>query len=172
HYETTRIARDGHRVEVSLTVSPLKGEDGAIVGVSQIARDISDRKRLERGAAHLAAIIDSSEDAIISKDLDGTIRSWNRAAERLLGYEAAEMIGTSIRRVIPADRQSEEDDVLASVRQGSVVDHFETLRLRKDGSSVPISLTVSPIRSAAGDIIGASKIMRDQTRMRRAERDA
>jgi len=172
HYETTRIARDGHRLEVSLTVSPLKGEDGAIVGVSQIARDISDRKRLERGAAHLAAIIDSSEDAIISKDLDGTIRSWNRAAERLLGYQAAEMIGTSIRRIIPLDRQSEEDDVLASVRQGRVVDHFETIRLRKDGSLVPISLTVSPIRSATGDVIGASKIMRDQTRMHQAQRDA
>jgi len=172
HYETTRIARDGHRLEVSLTVSPLKGEDGGIVGASQIARDISDRKRLEQGAAHLAAIIDSSEDAIISKDLDGTIRSWNRAAERLLGYQAAEMIGTSIRRIIPADRLSEEDDVLAGVRQGRVVDHFETIRLRKDGSLVPISLTVSPIRSATGDVIGASKIMRDQTRMHRAQRDA
>ena len=97
-----------------------------------------------------AAIVDSSDDAIISKDLDGTIISWNRGAERLFGYTAAEMVGRSIRLIIPADRQAEEDQVLSRVRQGEVLEHFETVRVRKDGTTVPISLTVSPIRSAAG----------------------
>src|SRR3954468_19206005 len=110
---------------------------------------------------HLAKVVESSDDAIVSKDLDGTIRSWNRAAERMFGYTAEEAIGRSIRMIIPADRQSEEDTVLASIRAGEAVAHFETIRQRKDGSLIPISLTVSPIRDDAGKVIGASKIARD-----------
>ena len=109
----------------------------------------------------LAAIIESSDDAIVSKNLDGIVTSWNRAAERMFGYTADHMIGRSIRTIIPADRQSEEDDVLARIRQGVRVDHFETLRQRKDGTLIPISLTISPIRDDAGRIVGASKIARD-----------
>src|SRR5215471_14857786 len=93
----------------------------------------------------LAAIVDSSDDAIISKDLNGVVMSWNRAAERMFGYTSEEMVGTSIRRIIPADRQFEEDEVLSQIRRGQKVDHFETIRQRKDGSFVPISLTVSPV---------------------------
>ena len=169
HYETTRIAKDGHRLEVSLTVSPLKGEDGQIIGASQIARDISDRKRLERGAAHLAAIIDSSDDAIVSKDLNGIVMSWNSAAERMFGFTADEMIGRSIRLVIPPDRQAEEDDVLAHIRRGERVEHYETVRQRKDGSTLSVSLTVSPIRDETGRVVGASKIARDVTERVRME---
>ena len=108
--------------------------DGQVIGASKIARDITERRRLERDARHFAAIVESSDDAIISKDLNGTIVSWNRAAERLFGYTAAEMVGQSIRLIIPPDRQSEEDHVLGAVRRGEVVDHFETVRLRKDGT--------------------------------------
>ena len=109
----------------------------------------------------LAAIVESSDDAIISKDLNGIVRTWNRSAERMFGYTADEMIGQSIRRIIPADRQSEEDHVVSQLRRGEQVDHFETVRQRKDGTMVPISLTVSPIRNDQGLVVGASKIARD-----------
>jgi PAS domain S-box-containing protein len=122
-------------------------------------------------ARHLAAIVASSDDAIVSKDLDGVVTSWNRAAERLFGHSAAEMIGRSIRRIIPADRQHEEDATLDLIRNGQVVDHFETWRVRKDGSLVPISLTVSPIRDAHGQVVGASKIARDITERLRADEE-
>jgi PAS domain S-box-containing protein len=123
----------------------------------------------ETAALRLAAIVESSDDAILSKDLDGTIRSWNRGAEKLFGYTASEAVGRSIRLIIPADRQSEEDEVLAKIRAGDNIDHFETIRRRKDGTLVPISLTVSPIRSTTGEVIGASKIARDLSDKRRAE---
>jgi PAS domain S-box-containing protein len=112
-------------------------------------------------ARHLAKVVESSDDAIVSKDLNSVIISWNRAAERMFGYTAAEVIGKSIRMIIPADRQSEEDDVLSRIRKGEGVTHFETIRQRKDGTLVPISLTVSPIYDDAGKVIGASKIARD-----------
>ena len=112
---------------------------------------------------HLARVVESSDDAIVSKDLNSIITSWNRAAERMFGYTAAEAIGQSIRMIIPADRQAEEDMVLARIRAGEAITHFETIRQRKDGTLVPISLTVSPIHDDAGQVIGASKIARDIT---------
>jgi PAS domain S-box-containing protein len=123
----------------------------------------------ERAALRLAAIVDSSDDAIVSKDLDGIITSWNKAAERMFGWTSEEVVGKSIRIVIPADRQAEEDQVLGRIRQGLPVEHFETIRQRKDGSQFPISLTVSPIRDKTGRLIGASKIARDITERREAE---
>jgi PAS domain S-box-containing protein len=126
----------------------------------------------ERAAYRLAAIVESSDDAIVSKDLNGTITSWNKAAERVFGYAAEEMIGQSIRRIIPRDRQSEEDEVLARIRRGERVDHFETIRLRKDGTLVPISLTVSPLRNRDGRVIGASKIARDISERVRLQAEA
>jgi PAS domain S-box-containing protein len=119
-------------------------------------------------AALLSAIIDSTDDAIISKDLCGVITSWNRGAERIFGYAAAEMIGHPITEIIPPERQSEETAILAQLRRGERVDHFETRRLRKDGQIVEVSLTISPIRNPAGDVVGASKIARDITLQRRA----
>ena len=120
-------------------------------------------------ARRLAAIVESSDDAIVSKDLNGTVLSWNRSAERMFGYTAAEMIGQSIRKIIPQDRQSEEDDVVARIRRGDKVDHFETVRQRKDGTFVTISLTISPIMNAAGVVVGASKIARDITEWKQVE---
>jgi PAS domain S-box-containing protein len=115
----------------------------------------------EIAARHLAKVVESSDDAIVSKDLTSIILSWNKAAERLFGYTAAEAIGQSIRMLIPADRQSEEDAVLARIREGESVSHYETIRQHKDGTLIPISLTVSPIYDAEGRVIGASKIARD-----------
>ncbi|HEY3098037.1 MAG TPA: PAS domain S-box protein [Methylomirabilota bacterium] len=123
--------------------------------------------------ARLAAIVDSSDDAIVSKTLDGVITSWNRAAERMFGYTSEEAVGRHITLIIPVERHAEEDDVLARIRRGQIVDHFETVRQRKDGTRLSISLSVSPIRDATGRIIGASKIARDVTERKRieAERD-
>lgn len=116
--------------------------------------------------AFLASIIESSDDAIVSKDLNGTITSWNRGAQLLFGYSAEEMIGQSILRLIPLDRVKEEDDILGRIRRAEKVDHFETVRRRKDGSLVDVSVTVSPVRNAAGVVIGASKIARIITERR------
>ena len=117
--------------------------------------------------SRLAAIVASSDDAIISKDLNGTILTWNQGAQRIFGYTAEEVVGKSIRIVIPADRQSEEDEVLAKIHKGLMVDHFETVRLRKDGTLIDVSVTISPVRNAAGEVVGASKIARDITEQRR-----
>jgi PAS domain S-box-containing protein len=116
---------------------------------------------------HLARVVESSDDAIVSKDLNGVILSWNQAAERMFGYTADEAIGRSIRMIIPSDRQREEDVVLAKIRAGEKIDHFETLRQRKDGTQLWISLTVSPIRNEQGRVVGASKIARDITEQKR-----
>jgi PAS domain S-box-containing protein len=123
-------------------------------------------------ARRLAAIVESSDDAIVSKDLNGIVLSWNQAAERVFGYTAEEMIGSSIRRLIPDDRQVEEDTVLESIRAGRRVDHFETVRLTRDGRLIPISLSVSPILDANGTVVGASKIARDISDRKDAERQA
>ena len=127
---------------------------------------------VDRAALRLAAIVDSSEDAIVSKDLNGVVQTWNRAAERMFGYTASEIVGRSISLIIPRERLSEEDEVLARVRSGRSIDHFETVRQRKDGSLVEISLTVSPIKDADGTVIGASKIARDITLQRAIAREA
>ena len=135
-----------------------------------VARDAGKQEALERQAWRLAAIVDSSEDAIVSKDLNGVVQTWNRAAERMFGYTAEEIVGRPIRLIIPADRQSEEDQVLATIRAGKAVEHFETIRQRKDGSLIEISLTISPVRAPDGTIIGASKIARDISEQRRLAR--
>ena len=130
--------------------------------------DISDRKRADMHGQRLASIVESSDDAIVSKDLDGTITSWNRGAERLFGYKAEEIIGKSVTILIPTDRLDEEPQIIERVRRGERIDHFDTVRRRKDGSLIDISLTVSPIKDANGRIIGASKIARDITERKRA----
>ncbi len=121
--------------------------------------------------ARLAAIIDSSDDAIVSKTLDGVITSWNRAAERIFGYTAAEAVGRHITLIIPEERHAEEREVLARLVKGERIDHFETIRQTKDGRLIDISLTVSPIRNAAGRVVGASKMARDISDRRRLERE-
>jgi PAS domain S-box-containing protein len=126
------------------------------------------RERPELTARFLAAIIESSDDAILSKDLDGNITSWNKGAERLFGYTAEEAVGKPVRMLIPANLQDEEPAILERISRGERTDHYETVRLRKDGSLVDISLTVSPIRTSEGTIVGASKIARDITERKQA----
>ena len=123
----------------------------------------------EELAYRLAAIVESSDDAIVSKTLDGVITSWNRAAERIFGWTAEEAVGRHITLIIPPERKAEEEDVLARLRRGQKIDHFETVRRAKDGRAVDISLSVSPIRNTSGEIIGASKIARDITERRATE---
>ena len=120
-------------------------------------------------AQRLAAVVESSDDAILSLDLDGTIATWNGGAEKLFGYDAEEIVGTSVTILIPADRLGEEPEILERVGRGEHVQQYETVRLRKDGRAVPVSLSVSPIVDPAGTIIGASKIARDITERKRAE---
>jgi two-component system sensor histidine kinase VicK len=163
HFETIRRRKDGTLIDISLSVSPIKAPSGLVIGASKIARDISTQKSLERQAFRLAAIVDSSEDAIVSKDLNSIVQTWNGGAERIFGYSAAEIIGRPITIIIPPERLAEEDEVLTKVRAGISIEHFQTVRVRKDGTMVDVSLSVSPIRTAAGTIIGASKIARDIT---------
>jgi len=129
-----------------------------------------DKPVADETAQRLAAIVESSDDAILAKDLDGTIISWNSGAERLFGYTADEAIGSPVTMLIPLDRADEEPTILARIRAGERIDHYETVRRRKDGSLIEISLSVSPIRGPNGKIIGASKIARDITERRRAEK--
>jgi len=140
-------------------------------GLAIYLQDITERKQGEMASFHLTALVRSSEDAIVSKDLSGIIRSWNPAAEKLFGYTAAEAVGRPITIIIPPERLHEEDEILARIRQGMAVSDFETVRMRKDGTRVDISLTVSPVRSTAGEIIGASKIARDISGRNRLERE-
>ena len=169
HFETVRQHKDGSLLEISLTVSPIRAEDGRIVGASKIARDISERRRMERELMRLAAIVESSDDAIVGKDLNGIVYSWNAAAERMFGFTEAEAIGRPITIIIPDDRLAEEHVVLTSVRAGESVRHFETVRRTKDGRLIDVSLTVSPIRAKTGQVIGASKIARDITEQKRLQ---
>jgi PAS domain S-box-containing protein len=166
--ETLGVRRDTSLLPLTITATPCRDAE-SIVGVSLVIRDVSSRRRVEPGVLRLAAIVESSDDAIVGKDLNGIVFSWNRAAERIFGYTADEMIGRSIRTIIPADRQSEEDEVIAKIHRGERVHHFETLRRRKDGTLLPISLTISPIRGPDGIVIGASKIARDITERKQAE---
>ena len=143
--------------------TPLRDEHGNLIGAVNMLLDLTDRQRAEEARLHLSAIVESSFDAIVSKDLNTIIRSWNHGAERLFGYTADEAIGRSVTMLIPDDHQDEEPRILERIRGGERVEPFETTRQRKDGSPVPVSLTISPVRNATGQIVGASKIARDIT---------
>ena len=149
------------KLEFDAQGRPLK-----MVGTIQ---DITERRRAEEANARLAAIVESSDDAIIGKTLDGIITSWNKGAEKVFGYSSSEMLGTSILKLISAERHQEENEILAKIHRGESVRHFETVRLTKDGRLINISVTASPIRDATGRIIGASKVARDITERKRAE---
>jgi len=163
------VGLEGERRNMETRAAPLRHVDGTIVHLA-ITHDITERIRAERGALRLSAIVDSSEDAIISKDLNGVITSWNKSAERIFGYSAAEAIGHPVAALlIPPNRPDEEPKILARLRSGERVDHFETVRRRKDGALLDISLTISPIKDAEGRIIGASKIARDISENKRIQ---
>jgi PAS domain S-box-containing protein len=172
HFETKRKRKDGTLLDVSLTISPIKSLSGTIIGASKIARDLTSKKQVERAALLLSSIVDSSDDAILSKDLNGIITSWNKSAERMFGYTAAEAVGQPVAALlIPSDRQDEEPDILAKLRSGERVDHFETKRKRKDGTLMDISLTISPVKDPNGSVIGASKIARNITEQIRNQQE-
>jgi len=135
----------------------------------KLEEEVSARKWAEEMRGHLSAVVESSDDAIISKTLEGTITSWNRGAERVFGYSSAEALGKSMRMLLPTDHAKEESDILASVGRGESVNHFETVRVRKDGKKIDVSVTISPIRNSSGVIVGASKIARDITEHKHAE---
>jgi PAS domain S-box-containing protein len=160
---------DGTRYPFIPYPTPLRNDDGQLVGAVNMLVDITERKRNEEAAQHYAAIVESSEDAILSKDINGVITSWNRGAQRLFGYTSQEAVGKPVTMLIPTDRHEEEPRILERIRRGERIDHYETVRQRKDGSFFDISLTVSPIRDFRGNIIGASKIARDISERKRAE---
>ena len=167
---------DGSRVSFIPYPTPLFDASGELVGgvnmlidITGRDRDDQSRKTAEQSARRLAAIVESSEDAILAKDLDGIITDWNQGAERLFGYTAEEAIGRPVTMLIPLERQDEEPAILARIRRGERIEHYETIRRRKDGSLIEISLTVSPVKDGNGRVAGASKIARDITERRRAE---
>src|SRR5437763_3148338 len=166
--EITGVRADGSEILVELAITTFHIQKEPVFAA--YLRDITARKEGEEAGRTLAAIIESSEDAIISKDLDGKITSWNQAAERLYGYTSDEGIGKPITILIPPERQSEEPQILERIRRGERVDHYETVRRRKDGTLFDISATVSPIKDENGQVIGASKIARDITERIQIER--
>src|SRR5580765_7542164 len=161
---------DGSHVTVLVNIRPLKNDRGEITGAINCFYDITDRKRAETAAMRLAAMVRSSHDAIVAKDLNGTITDWNQSAERIFGYKAKEIIGKSILALIPKDRQSEEREILRKIRHGESLDHYETVRRRKDGKLIDVSLTISPIKGPKGEIVGVSKIARDIAKQKQTER--
>jgi PAS domain S-box-containing protein len=157
----------GQLIPVLYNIFPVRDSSGAVTAYGTVSRNLSDSKLADQHFRTLASIVESSDDAIISKGLDGIIKSWNRGAERVFGYAAEEAVGQSITIVIPEDRRNEEVQILTRIRRGERIDHFETVRRRKHGSLIVVSLTVSPVRNDRGKIIGASKIARDMTEQRR-----
>src|SRR3984885_15719766 len=168
HFQTVRLRKDGTPVAVSVTVSPIHDASGRVVGASKVARDITQNSELE---GRFKAIIASSDDAIVSKDLNGIVRSWNQSAERIFGYTAEEMVGKSITVLFPPDRLDEEPKILEQLRRGQRVDHFETVRVRKDGRELDVSVTISPVKDPTGRVIGVSKVARDITSIKRVLRE-
>ena len=166
---TVLIAKDGTEWPIDDSAAPIRDADGTVSGVILVFRDITQRRRQQIAMRQLAAIVESSEDAIISKDLNGNITSWNPAAQRLYGYAAEEVLGKSKALVIPPERADELPAALRSIRQGKRVEPYETVRVRKDGRRLDVAITISPIRDEAGEIVGAATIARDITGRKRAE---
>jgi PAS domain S-box-containing protein len=167
--EIKNKAKDGTLYWVDTTIVPFLNEDGKPRQYVAIRADITERKQSEKAALRLAAIVESSDDAIIGKDLNSIITSWNEGAARIFGYSAGEMVGTSIMRLIPADRQDEETHILSKIKRGENVEHFDTLRQTKDGRLINVSVTASPIKDTAGKVIGVSKLARDITERKLAQ---
>jgi len=169
--EWTFIRKDGVRVPVLLSISALHGEDGRITGFVGLTYDLTERKQAEKVLTQYAAIVESSDDAIVGKTLDGVITSWNKGAERMLGYRADEVVGYPVTALIPDGRLNEEQEILAKIRHGESVMHYETERRCKDGRLLDVSVTVSPLKNAQGEIVGASKIARDISEHKKSEEE-
>lgn len=160
---------DGSRLTMLVNIDPIRNAEGEVVEAINVFHDITEQKQTAQLRAGLAAIVDSTDDAVIGLSLDGTINSWNNGAEVIFGYPSSEAIGRHITLLIPEDRHSEENDILAKIRRGERVQHFETVRRCENGKLIDISLSVSPIRDQQGRIVGASKIARDISERKRLE---
>ena len=173
---TLLIKKDGEECPIDDSAAPIRNEAGSVSGCVLIFRDVSAQRLTERDRANqlitarlLASIVESSNDAIISKSLEGIIQTWNAAAERLFGFTPEEAIGKHISLIIPPERIAEEDQIIARLKAGQRIEHFETERVRKDGGCITVSLTISPINDDAGNVVGASKIVRDVTERKQLE---
>jgi PAS domain S-box-containing protein len=160
---------DGRRVPFIPYPTPLRDPSGRVIGAINLLIDVTEHKHTELELERLAAIVSSSDDAIISKTLEGRIISWNAGATRIFGYEPDEMVGQPITRIIPAELHEEEEQILAKLRRGERIDHYDTVRVAKDGRRIDISLTISPLRDRTGNVVGASKVARDVTERKRSE---
>ena len=165
---TLLLRRDGTELSIDDSAAPIRGSDGTILGCVVVFRDVAARRQLEQERADrlsaarlLAAIVESSDDAIVSKSLEGVIPSWNSGAQRLFGWAPEEAIGRHISLIIPPERAAEETEILARLRRGERIEHFDTVRVRRNGEPIHVSLTVSPVRDETGRVVGASKIARD-----------
>jgi PAS domain S-box-containing protein len=164
-----RNFENGQLMPVLYNIFPVRGSSGAITAYGTVTRNLTENKLAEEQLRSLASIVETSDDAIVSKNLDGIITSWNSAAERIFGYTADEAIGQPITIVIPEDRHHEEREILTRIRRGERIDHFETVRRHKHGALIIISLTVSPVKNSEGKVVGASKIARDITEQKRTQ---
>ena len=162
---------DGSRINALAHANPIRDELGNLVGAVNLLVDVTDRRRAEDALTLLSSIVESSEDAIIGKTLDGRIRSWNSGAERLFEFTADEAIGSSIEIILPPDRLDEEKMILSRLGRGERIEHYETVRMAKSGRLIDISLTISPIRDQSGSVVGASKIARDITARKQGDAD-
>lgn len=166
---TVLICPDGREVPIDDSAAPIRASDGRIRGTVLVFRDVTERRRAEQASRLLSTIVEGSDDAVISKDLNGIVTSWNKGAERIFGYTASKMIGKPIATIAAPDRKGEMPAILERIRNGKRMEHYETVRKAKDGQLIDISLTVSPVRDDSGRIVGASKIARDIREKKKAE---
>jgi PAS domain S-box-containing protein len=164
---TLLIARDGRETPIDDSGAPIKDQEGNITGVVLVFRDVTRRRQRDELSQRLASIVESSEDAILGKTLEGIITNWNASAERVYGYTAAEAIGQHVTMLVPPDRPDEVPNIMEKLKRGERIEHFETKRVRKNGEVIDIALTISPIKNSIGRIIGASTIARDITHQNR-----
>lgn len=168
---TMLLREDGAEFLIDDSAAPIRDKDGSLFGVVLVFRDATKQRKAHEARAQLAAIVEYSGEAIATKNLDGIIQSWNASAERLFGYRADEIVGKPVTILIPPERLTEEEEILSRLRRGLPAEHLETVRLKKDGTPIPVDVTVSPLKDPDGEVVGASKLIRDITDRKRMERE-
>jgi PAS domain S-box-containing protein len=169
-FESDWVRKDGREIPVLVTIYPVKDQGNEVIGASMLVCDLTDQRKADESRFRLAAIVDSADDAIVSKNLNSIVTSWNEGARRMFGYSAEEMVGHSILQLIPDELQYEEEEILSKLRVGERIDHYETRRKKKNGEIFDVSVTISPVKDESGRVIGASKIARDISDRKRIER--